>query len=154
MDMLFGCLHSDRSTSWSALSTSREHKYPSPLTLRVKLLFHNNTPRAQTVPITTPTLPRLQKQQSCQVHQAFLAQDAPKEAAQVWGCIPPEPGWDTEMMPASSPLPGPTSSMCSTRSGKWRGVAGEEGAFPLQEFEFQSYSAFRVGTKLGALWGN
>lgn len=158
MDMLFGCLHSDRTTSWNALSTSREHKYPSPLTLRVKLLFHK-TPRAQAVPVIIPTLPRLQKQQSCQVNQVFLAQDAPKEASQLWGCIlpypsTPEPGWDTEMMPACSPLPGPTCSMCSTRSEKLRGLAGEEGAFPLQEFEFQSYSSFGVGTKLGTLWGN
>lgn len=62
MDMLFGCLHSDRTTSWNALSTSREHKYPSPLTLRADTpVFHNKTPRAQTVPITIPTLSQTAK---------------------------------------------------------------------------------------------
>lgn len=148
MDMLFGCLHSDRTTSWNALSTSREHNYPSPLSLRVKLLFHNKTPRAQAVPVKAVKPTRY----SC-------LRMLPKKHLSCGAASPPypstsEPGWDTEMMPACSPLPGPTCSMCSTRSEKWRGLVGEEGAFPLQEFEFQSYSSFRVGTKLGALWGN
>lgn len=129
MVMLFGCLHSDRTTSWNALSTSREHKYPSPLTLRVDTpVFHNKTPRAQTVPVTIPTLPRLQKQQSWDINQVFLAQDAPQKASQLWDCIPP---WilllnqgETEVMPASSPLPGPTSSKRSGRKGGSLSFAG------------------------------
>lgn len=78
MDMLSGCLHSDRTTSWNALSTSREHKYPSPSSLRADtLLFHNQTLRLCQSPLLP--LPDCKNQQSSQVTQVLLAQALPKK---------------------------------------------------------------------------
>lgn len=153
---------------WNALSTLSENKYPSPLTLGVGTSFlHSKILRRDYVPITTHILLRPQKEQNCHVKQLCLPQDAPTEAVGLPPsciCLPLKPRSDLTQrwcanrackLPPFRPKASLQRSLtCGTRINKSRALSGKEWVFPLQEFELQFYSAFRVGTKLHALRGD
>lgn len=173
MDMLFGwsalrqncyVLKCSINLKWKQIPISLNSWSPHIVVLQWDIL------RRDYVPITIHILPRLQKEQNRQVKQVCLAQDAPTEASLSCGFATllhpsaPEPGLDLRQRWCTNKackLPSyrataslQCSTTCGTRTDKWRGLAGEEQAFPLQEFELQFYTVFRVRTKLRALRGN
>lgn len=104
MDMLFVRLLSDRTTSWNALSTSREHKDPSPLTLRADtLLFPKKTPRL----CQSPFLPFPDCKTSKAVRSNVPGSGCSQRSISAVGLHPPvsvcpwtRVRFNTEMMPA------------------------------------------------------